>query len=110
MITSKLSTQFASGLAYERYVRTGTDEQQRRWAQVYEAAQLTDTQTQLIAGFVREMKIVIFSGLWCGDCVEQCPLIYRIAEANTQKIDLRFIERPRDGELIPELRINGGNR
>jgi hypothetical protein len=110
MITSYLSEQFASALPYDRYVQTGNDEQQRRWLQVYEAAKLSDTQKQLIAGFVREMKLLIFSGVWCGDCVEQCPLIQRIAEANTGKIDLRFIERPREGELVPELRINGGSR
>lgn len=110
MKTSYLLDQFASGIPYDRYVQTGTDEQQRRWRQVYDAAQLSDTQKQLIAGFVRSMKILVFSGIWCGDCVEPCPLIYRISEANTGKIDLRFIERPRDGELVPELRINGGNR
>jgi thiol-disulfide isomerase/thioredoxin len=107
---SYLSDQFASGLPYARYLQTGTEEQQRRWTQVYDAAHLTDTQKQLVDGFVRGMKILIFSGIWCGDCVEQCPLIQRVAEANTEKIDLRFIERPRDGELVPELRINGGNR
>jgi thiol-disulfide isomerase/thioredoxin len=64
----------------------------------------------LVRGFVRKMKILVFSGTWCGDCIEQCPLLQRIAEENPEKIDLRFIERPREGELIPELRINGGNR
>jgi thiol-disulfide isomerase/thioredoxin len=105
-----LADQFATGLPYDRYVKTGTDEQQRRWSQVYEAARLTEAQNQLVGGFVREMKILTFSGIWCGDCVEQCPLIYRIAQANAGKIDLRFVERPRDGELIPELRVNGGSR
>jgi thiol-disulfide isomerase/thioredoxin len=110
MITSYLSSQFASALAYHGYLQTGNDEQQRRWGRVYEAAKLSDSQKQVVAGFVREMKILIFSGIWCGDCAEQCPLIQRIAEASSGKIDLRFIERQRDGELIPELRINGGNR
>src|ERR1700674_5548107 len=110
MNAAYLSNQFASGLPYDRYVQTGTDEQQRRWSQVYDAARLTDTQMQLVGGFVRGMKILIFSGVWCGDCIEQCPLIQRIAQVNTSKIDLRFIERPRDGELVPELRINAGNR
>ena len=105
-----LSGRFTSAIPYDRYVRTGTDEQQRRWNQVYEAAWLTDAQKQLVGGFERRMKILVFSGIWCGDCVEQCPLVQRIAEANPGKIDLRFIERPKDGELIPELRINGGNR
>jgi thiol-disulfide isomerase/thioredoxin len=110
MITTYLASQFTSGLPYDRYVQTGNDEQRQRWSRVYEAAKLSDTQKQLIAGFVREMKVLVFSGIWCGDCVEQCPLIQRIAESNRAKIDLRFIERPRDGELIPELRINAGSR
>ena len=110
MKPSFLSEQFAAALPYDRYLQAGTDEQQRRWHQVFCAARLTDTQKQLIGSFVREMKILVFSGIWCGDCVEQCPLIHRIAQANTRKIDLRFVERPREGELVPELRINGANR
>jgi thiol-disulfide isomerase/thioredoxin len=110
MNASYFSERFASALPYDRYVQTGSEEQQRRWSQVHDVAQLTDPQKQLVGGFVREMKILIFSGIWCGDCVEQCPLIHRIAEANPKKIELRFVERPRDGELVAELRINGGNR
>jgi thiol-disulfide isomerase/thioredoxin len=94
-----LSDQFASGLPYDRYVQTGTDEQQRRWSQVYDAARLTDSQKQLVGGFVRGMKILIFSGIWCGDCVEQCPLIQRIAPVNASKIDLRFIQYPQFGRM-----------
>jgi thiol-disulfide isomerase/thioredoxin len=104
------SDQFASGLSYDRYLQTGTEEQQRRWTQVYDAAHLTGPQKELIGGFVREMKILIFSGIWCGDCVQQCPLIYRIAEANPGKIDLRLVERLKENELVPELRINAGSR
>jgi thiol-disulfide isomerase/thioredoxin len=108
--TSYLSNQFASGLPYDRYVQTGTEEQQRRWRQVYDAARLTDVQKLLVSGFVREMKILVFSGIWCGDCVEQCPLVQRIAQENSGKIDLRFVERLKEAELAPELRINGGSR
>lgn len=101
---------FTKALTYDRYVQTGTEEQRRRWTQVYDVAHLTDAQKQLVAGFVREMKILIYSGIWCGDCIQQCPLIYRIAEANPAKIDLRFIERPKENELPPEWRINAGSR
>jgi thiol-disulfide isomerase/thioredoxin len=107
---SFFSDKFASALSYDRYLHTGTEEQRRRWTQVYDAAHLTDSQKQLVGGFVREMKILIFSGIWCGDCVQQCPLIYRIAETNTNKIDLRFVERAKESELVPELRINAGSR
>src|SRR6202030_1056311 len=107
---SYLSDKFASALPYDRYLQTGTEEQQRRWTQVYDAAHLTDAQKQLVGGFVREMKILIFSGIWCGDCVQQCPLIQRVAEANAGKINLRFVERAKESELDPELRINAGSR
>jgi thiol-disulfide isomerase/thioredoxin len=104
------SDQFFSALPYERYLANGTEEQQRRWTQVYEIARLDAVQEQLLAGFEREMKILVHSGIWCGDCVEQCPLLQRIAEANPAKIDLRFVERERDTELSEELRLNGGSR
>ena len=109
-MTSNLVDQFASAIPFDRYLQTGTDEQQRRWRQVHDAARLTEAQKELVGSFVREMKILVFSGIWCGDCVEQCPLIGRIAEANMQKIDLRFIKRSQTGELLPELRINAGSR
>lgn len=107
---SQLSVLFTSAQPYDRYLKTGTEEQQRRWTQVYEAAHLNDGQKQLLAGFVREMKILVFSGIWCGDCVQQCPLIYRLAEANAAKIDLRFVERLKEAELPTEWRINAGSR
>src|SRR3989440_3507277 len=34
------------------------------------------------SGFSRQMKILILSGIWCGDCVQQCPLLQKIAESN----------------------------
>ena len=74
MNATYLAEQFAAALPYDRYVRTGTEEQQRRWKQVYDAARLTDAQKSLLAGFVRDMKILVVSGVWCGDCVQQCPL------------------------------------
>jgi len=97
-------------LSYDEYLESGNEEQQRRWKQVYDAAQLTAARKELVRGFEREMKILVFSGIWCGDCVEQCPLIQRIAEANPQKIDLRLAERQKEDELPLELRINGGSR
>jgi thiol-disulfide isomerase/thioredoxin len=102
--------QFSSAVPYARHLETGTEEQQRRWTQVYDLAHLNTKQQELVANFQRDMKILVYSGIWCGDCVEQCPLIQRIAEANPARIDLRFVERPMNVELNEELRINGGSR
>ena len=110
MKVSNVSERFASALPYDRYLQTGSEEQQRRWTQVYDLAHLTGAQQQLVGGFERDMKILVYSGIWCGDCVQQGPLIHRIAQGNTAKIDLRFIERPMSDELPEDLRINGGSR
>ena len=110
MQASFLAEKFAAALPYDRYVRTGTEEQQRRWQQVYAATQVTDAQKQLVAGFVRDMKVLIVSGIWCGDCVQQCPLIQRCAEGNPARIDLRLLDRDQHRDLTEQVRVNGGDR
>lgn len=110
MQASYLAEQFTAATPYERYVLTGTDEQQRRWRQVYDAARLTDAQKPLLGGFARDMKILVVSGVWCGDCVQQCPLLQRIAEGAPGKIDLRFVDRDVHRYLTDRVRINGGDR
>lgn len=105
-----LAAKFAAALPYERYVETGTVEQQRRWRQVHEAARLTPEQTTLVRGFVRRMKILVVSGVWCGDCIEQGPLLARIAEVNVERIALRLLDRDEHRDLSEKLRICGGDR
>lgn len=110
MNASFLAEKFAAALPYEPYLQTGTDEQKQRWQQVHAAARLTDAQTRLLAGFGRDMKVLIVSGIWCGDCVQQCPLLQRIAEANPARIDLRLLDRDEHRDLTEKVRINGGDR
>jgi hypothetical protein len=110
MNASYLAEQFAAALPYDRYVQTGTDEQRGRWQQVYDAARLTPAQAQLLAGFTRDMKVLIVSGIWCGDCVHQCPLLQRCAEANPARIGLRLVDRDRHRDLSQQLRLNAGDR
>jgi thiol-disulfide isomerase/thioredoxin len=105
-----LSDKFAAALPYDRYVATGTDEQRRRWRQVYDAVRLDPAQSKMVSAFTREMKVLIVSGIWCGDCVQQCPLAQRIAEANPARIDLRLVDRDQDRDLAEKLRVNGGDR
>ena len=103
---------FKLALPYDRYVRSGTDEQQRRWQQVYDASvgAITSAQRDTLAGFARVMNVLIISGIWCGDCVQQCPLIQRIAEVNPGKIRVRLIDRDEHKDLSSQFRINDGDR
>jgi hypothetical protein len=110
MTPDYLSQQFSLAVNYEKYLATGKDDQRQRWQRVYDAASMNATQRELIGGFVRQMNILVVSGIWCGDCVEQCPLMQRIAEANAGKIDLRFVERDQHPELRDKVAMNGGHR
>jgi thiol-disulfide isomerase/thioredoxin len=110
MNAAYLAGKFAAALPYDRYVMTGKDDQKRRWQQVYEAAHLSPDQTRLVSSFQRDMKVLIVSGIWCGDCVQQCPLIQKIAEVNRSHIDLRLLDRDEHRDLIEQLRINAGDR
>jgi thiol-disulfide isomerase/thioredoxin len=105
-----LRQEFDSALPYADYLETGTPEQQRRWQQVYDAAKLTPDQVRLVESVGREIKVLIVSGIWCGDCVQQCPLLERIAEANPAKIEVRLVDRDVHRQLSEKLRMNGGDR
>jgi thiol-disulfide isomerase/thioredoxin len=105
-----LQKKFSEALAYADYLATGTDEQRRRWAQVLDSASLTDPQRVMLANFTRAMNVLVISGIWCGDCVQQVPLLRRIEEANPAKIKLRILDRDAHKDLSSQFRINGGDR
>ena len=105
-----LRAKHAAGLPYERYVATGTTQQQENWKKVYDQVSLTDVQRSLVRSFVRRINIIGLSGVWCGDCVQQCPLIERIAEANSDRVSLRWLDRDEHIELQRALAVNGGHR
>jgi hypothetical protein len=97
-------------LSYHDFLNQyGTDAHRARWAAVYERVRLTDQQRRLLAGFRREMKVLVMAGAWCGDCVEQCPIFQRFAEASPA-IALRFCDRDASPDLQQELTICGGAR
>jgi thiol-disulfide isomerase/thioredoxin len=105
-----LSTKFSQALPYNDYLLTGTPEQQRRWTDFHACATLTSPQRDLLTGFVRQMRVLVVSGIWCGDCVQQCPLLDHIASANSAKVDLRFLDRDQHRDLAEQIRINEGDR
>lgn len=105
-----LQAKFEAAGSYEDHLAGATDAQRQAWDAIYQRAHLDDGQRTLVAGFVREMNVLVVSGAWCGDCAQQCPLIQRICEANPQKIHLRFADRDEHADLSDRVRINGGRR
>ena len=108
MNSTFLKSKFEAALSWDDYLATDRD-RASRWTSVYEQVGLTDPQRHLLDGFVREVKALCVSGIWCGDCVQQGPLIQRIAEA-TPRVDLRWVDRDEHPDLAERLKINAGLR
>lgn len=101
---------FDEGLAYERYVSHGTPDQRRNWEGVHAAVSLTPAQKGVLAGFTRDCPVLVSSGLWCGDCVHQCPIFDHFERAAGGRLRVRFIDRDEHREISEPVKICGGLR
>ena len=101
---------FAAGLSYADFLNThGNEEHRRRWADMHARISLTSEQTALVASFKREMKVLCLAGAWCGDCVNQCPILDHLDRVNA-RIVVRYFDRDMHPDLAAELRVCGGAR
>jgi hypothetical protein len=101
---------FKSGLAYDAFLdRYATPEQRRRWNDLHAAVKLTLEQRSLLESFVREMKVLVLAGAWCGDCVNQCPIWNHFAAASS-RIQIRYFDRDDNPDLAAELQTCGAAR
>lgn len=111
MLTSEfLREKFEAGLEYDAYVATGTAQQRENWRAAAERVRLTDAQRSLVAGFAREMPVLVSSGVWCGDCVAQVPMLRTIERANPKTIRVRIVDRDEHKDLSEQIQICGGLR
>lgn len=100
---------FSQGLPYREYVATGTPGQQDKWGAYRERFSLTSAQKKVAAEWKRELNILVLSGMWCGDCARQGPMIDVIA-AEVPTFKVRFIDNQANPQLRDELRIHGAAR
>jgi len=107
-----LREKFEGALDYASFVDLGRAEgQHMAWEQRHAQCALSEAQEALVAGFTREMHVLCLTGTWCGDCALQGAAMQRVAEANPQCIDLRFVLRDEQhADLVVPARINGGFR
>jgi thioredoxin family protein len=110
--TDFLKNKFDQGLAYADFVALGDAEGYRMpWDQRYGQLALNDDQVALVGGFTRKLHVLCLTGTWCGDCALQGSAMQRIAEANPDKIDLRFLLRSDEhADLVVKSQINAGFR
>lgn len=103
-------SKFDQGQAYEAYVATGSPDQRQHWAAFHAKVRLTVAQTELLGSFTRRIHVLVSSGTWCGDCVQQVPMLDHIHRANPNALALRILDRDLHKDLSEPLKICGGFR
>jgi thiol-disulfide isomerase/thioredoxin len=102
---------FSIAYDYDSFINLGKPEEISQWRDRAERTpELTTEQKTRLQNYNRELNILVYAGIWCGDCSRQAPMLRKIAEAAGNKVNLRFIERETSKELQDELRIVGGLR
>lgn len=100
---------FERALRYDAYLAASDEKHATKWHAALERTHLTEAERALLGSFTRRMNLLVLSGVWCGDCVRQGPMYYRLAEA-APTIDLRLLDRDANPELTDVLRINGARK
>ncbi len=100
---------FESGLTYKDYLATGTADQQAKWKSFAEGLEITADQKSRVSKFVRTMPVLVMSGIWCGDCARQGPMLALIEGLNPL-LQFRYLDNKQNPELQDELRINGAEK
>ena len=102
---------FEVAVPYDAYLNASDPTKAAKWTNLQaKIPPLSEDQRHRLSGFGRRMNVLALSGVWCGDCVRQGPMLHQIAHAAGPEIDLRWIDRDASAELAEELRILGGKR
>lgn len=106
--SERLQQLHESALSYDDYLAV-TPDRAKPWRENDVRIELSQEQQVLLSSFVREMKVIVLSGVWCGDCSSQGPMLAAIADASPT-IDLRWLDRDEATDLSDHLSINAGHR
>ena len=99
---------FDAGSAYDDYLRASDPEKARKWTAMAERIPpLTEERRARLGGHGRRMNVLVYSGIWCGDCVRPGPMLREIAVACGDLVRIRWIDREFSQELKDELRLCG---
>ncbi len=102
---------YEEAVDYDQYLRQSPSNYAHRWEEMAGTIPpLTDDESRRLKGIHRVLNVLVVSGVWCGDCVRQGPMLQRIVDACNDTVSLRVIDRDANRELRDEVRILGAMR
>jgi hypothetical protein len=111
-------TAFEAALPYPAYLETAKPHERTNWQSFDKRVTLTTPQQATIGGFARRINVLVISGTWCGDCVQQVPILAAIAATfpahdlggRDPGIDLRIVDRDAQEAFTSQFTIASGRR
>ena len=102
---------WAEAESYENYLKGSEPKRAGRWESLSaRIPSLSSEQRERLTGYGRALNVLAVSGVWCGDCVRQGPMIRQIVDACDEGVSLRVIDRDQNAKLRDEVRILGAAR
>lgn len=109
---------FEAALPYPAYLNTAKPTERPKWDAFAASIKLTQPQQTLVRSFERRINVLVISGTWCGDCVQQVPIVDAIARLHPAAdaggrapgIDLRVVDRDQHADFSRHFSICGGGR
>jgi len=105
-----LRMKFDAGAHYSEYLNSGREHHRAGWDRMHAQTGLDDGQRNLIGSFIRQLNVLVVSGIWCGDCAQQMPVLDHIERANSDRIHMRFLDRDAHMDLAERVMLCGGLR
>ncbi|AST90199.1 MULTISPECIES: thioredoxin family protein [Sutcliffiella] len=103
-----LNEWFAKGLTYEQYKENMTVNREEMET-IYQDFSLKTEETSLLQKVAQQqLNVIVITEDWCGDALLNNPILMKIAEAG--KMDVRFILRDQNLELMDQYLTNGTAR
>lgn len=97
--------------SYNAYLEGSDPKRAEHWPKLEKRIPaLSAAQQKRLSDYGRKLNILLVSGVWCGDCVRQGPMIRQIADACDDSVELRVIDRDVNPQLRNEVRILGAAR
>jgi hypothetical protein len=102
---------FEQATDYDTYLRESPASNAARWREAASRLPaLAPEDRARLVGHGCPVNLLLVSGVWCGDCVRQGPMIKQLADAVGPDLTLRVIDRDADPAVRDEVRILGAMR
>lgn len=101
---------FEQALDYDAYLAASDPRHSARWQRFAAALPpVAIDDAARLRRHPRRIHLLVSSGVWCGDCARQGPMLRALAAACAD-VRLRLIDRASSPPLTEELRIAGAER